>query len=60
MLDKLAFARFSFGHHCQLLFKLRNPGCLKRVLVHHQFTTFYKLGEASLSCNRRPGERVDN
>jgi hypothetical protein len=52
MLDLLAFARFSFGHYSQLLFKLRDLGCLKRVLVQHQITTFYKLGEASLGCNR--------
>jgi hypothetical protein len=59
MLDLLAFARFPFGHYSQLLFKLRDPGCLKRILVQHQFTTFYKLEEASLSCNRRSSEGVD-
>jgi hypothetical protein len=58
MLDMLTFARFSFGHYFQLLLKLRNPGCLKRVLVQHQFTTFYKLGEARLGCNRRSSEGI--
>jgi len=53
ILDLLAFARFSFGYHCQLLLKLRNPRCLKRVLVQHQLTTFYKLGEACPGCSRR-------
>jgi hypothetical protein len=31
---------------------------LKRVLVQHQLTTFYKLGEASLRGNRRLSKRI--
>jgi hypothetical protein len=56
VLDPLAFARFPLGYYYQLLFKLSNPGCLKRILVQYQFITFYKLGEASLSCDRQLSE----